>query len=634
MRRNTGTWGWVIGVMVVIALVITPGGAIQAQSGEPHRIGIRTTDGAAAFYDTVTGERFVPRGTNYIAWKQDANGAWHDWVFQTDQFDSGEVRAAFRDLAGEGYNTVRIFLDICGTGPYCINNPDGDGLNPGYIANIASVMQIAADEGIYLILTSNDLPEAGGYWQMVDQGTSAQMGGYRNANYLTEAGVEATRTYWRDLLGVLVELDPPFESVLAWSLLNEQFFLTDLPPFTLESGVVETAAGSYDMGDPEQRRQMTTDNLNYYIDQVSAVIRDYDPDSLITMGFFAPNEPNQWRGSDDNRLVDTAPLLATASLDFFDFHAYPGGQETLDQLATNYGMDGYTQKPIIMGEVGAFRSAYETAAAGAYGLQQWIAASCEHGFAGWLTWEYYGEPEAGVLGDGVWGTVDEDSVIGTALAPATQPDPCVAAAIDLPNAALGKPVTGSRALPDEPAANATDGSEAQWGSGADAPQWAEVDLGDPVAVRQIRLSIAQWPAGDTHHQVWGRRSDGAMILLAEFNEYTRDPGWLETTFDAPVADIQAVRVETLASPSWVSWREIEVYRGDAESGAACVVTSTRTVNLRAEPTTNSAIATVLLTGRGAVVTGSETGADGFVWWQLVNGAWVRSDVVTAGPGCS
>ena len=33
-----------------------------------HRIGARVVDGVGEFYDTSTGERFVPRGMNYNRW--------------------------------------------------------------------------------------------------------------------------------------------------------------------------------------------------------------------------------------------------------------------------------------------------------------------------------------------------------------------------------------------------------------------------------------------------------------------------------------------------------------------------------------------------------------------------------------
>src|SRR5690606_10392760 len=157
-------------VLLFAGLTITSG----AQDGAaPHRIGVRIEEGQGEFYDTVTGERFVPRGVNYLDWQVLGVGqVLPGRLFDTALFDGRTVRQDFRRLAGRDYNTVRIFIDLCNTGPTCIGDAGGQGLNPDYIANIAAVIRIAADEGVYLLLTSNDLPDEGGYWEMSSRGES------------------------------------------------------------------------------------------------------------------------------------------------------------------------------------------------------------------------------------------------------------------------------------------------------------------------------------------------------------------------------------------------------------------------------------------------------------------------------
>jgi len=74
----------------------------------------------------------------------------------------------------------------------------------------------------------------------------------------------------------------------------------------------------------------------------------------------------------------------------------------------------------------------------------------------------------------------------------------------------------------------------------------------------------------------------------------------------------------------------------SDLGIPCVVTSigTQAVNLREGPGTNFAAQGTLPSQNNAQVDGQATGNDGFVWWRLTSGLWVRSDVVTASGNCA
>jgi hypothetical protein len=69
-------------------------------------------------------------------------------------------------------------------------------------------------------------------------------------------------------------------------------------------------------------------------------------------------------------------------------------------------------------------------------------------------------------------------------------------------------------------------------------------------------------------------------------------------------------------------------------GEQCGVRAASTVNLRSGPGTRFERAGALETGQTALVTGQTTDAEGFVWWQLESGSWVRSDVVGTGGSCA
>jgi hypothetical protein len=151
-------------------------------------------------------------------------------------------------------------------------------------------------------------------------------------------------------------------------------------------------------------------------------------------------------------------------------------------------------------------------------------------------------------------------MIEKVLAPVNRPDPCQSKTFDFleNNLAFGKEVRASQFLPHEPPENVVDDSNAQWGAGADPPQWVEIDLGAPATVQTIRLKVAQYPDGNTVHQVWVGGSDHQLTLAHEFRGATHDAQVLVFTPDAPLSEIRYVRVMTVSSPSWVAWKEIEI----------------------------------------------------------------------------
>lgn len=133
------------------------------------------------------------------------------------------------------------------------------------------------------------------------------------------------------------------------------------------------------------------------------------------------------------------------------------------------------------------------------------------------------------------------------------------------NLAYRKKVLISRALADKPAELAVDGHHNNWwGSGALAPQRIQVDLGANYAIAEVRLLPSQTPAGKTIHRLLGMgpATDNKLVLLHTFEEQTADSKWLAFKFPEPLQGIRYIRVETTSSPSWVSWREIEVIAGE------------------------------------------------------------------------
>ncbi len=537
---------------------VTPTMTVEAVQAPPdHQIGIRVVEGVGEFYDRKTGEKFIPRGNNYIrlAYQTTLDGSrilFHS-TFNVGSYEPNRAEEALRRMHENGYNTVRIMLNGC-----CVANALGDpagGVSLEYVANLIDFLRRAKAYGIYVLLEPGDLPATGGYIKLLDSTWSQDFAGY-NASFLRAGGLRANIQQWRDLIGELVRQNAPLDAILAYDLRNEAFFEANLPPLSQTSGVVQTANGAtYDMASDEDKQRMMDAGLVYWINSVRAEILKLDPTALVTVGFFWPQKPHPARIGDP-RVIDTRPAIWESKADFIDLHPYPGGDLTLPQYVDNFGMAGMQEKPIIMGEYGAARSSYATEAEAARALHDWQVDSCNYGFDGWLLWTWDGDEQKdfynGLTGQGE---------INQVLAPSNRPDPCQAGNFDFfeYNLALGMQARASRYLADQPPSGAVDGNTSQWwGAGDFAPQWIQVDLGQPATIGLIRLVVTQSPAGDTLHQIWVGSSSDQLTLLHTFEGYTVDGQVLEFKPENPVENVRYLRVVTRKSPSWVGWKEIEV----------------------------------------------------------------------------
>jgi len=524
---------------------VSPGASVSAS--EPpapvaHRIGVRVVDGDGEFYDRLTGERFVPRGGNLIRLDD------YHVTLDPQRYNSADIERQLTRMAELGFNVVRIFNDQrSGRG---LGAGGGPGLSGAYMDNATDLLARARAHGIYVMFTQDWLPELGRYAVPPVAG----IGGV-NAAYLSRGGVGANARFFGDFVDALIARGAALDAVWAFELRNELYFDATRPPFSLASGSVTAANGqTYDMADPAERRAILEDGVVYWTDAVRAEILRHDPTALVTVGFFVPQGPNLTRPG-DSRIIETREEIARSAADFIDLHGYPRADLPLAQHLENFGLTGPAAKPIVMGEMGGFRNLFPSAAEAARALVSWEAASCAYGFDGWLVWTWdsvdYRE---------TWNMTDADGAIAEALAPVNRPDPCSDAGGEPVNLAAGATVTASSQIETGPASAAVDGSAGNiWNSGAGAPGWIQIDLGAPAPPgSEVRLVVAQSPAGETEHRVYGGPSPDALIRLYTFSGSTADAQILSFTLDAAGPAVRYLRIETPASPSWVAWREIEV----------------------------------------------------------------------------
>ncbi|MEO7418464.1 MAG: hypothetical protein ABI163_15495 [Thermoanaerobaculia bacterium] len=132
---------------------------------------------------------------------------------------------------------------------------------------------------------------------------------------------------------------------------------------------------------------------------------------------------------------------------------------------------------------------------------------------------------------------------------------------DLLNIAPDARITASSTLPKAPPPLAIDRDVfTSWNAGGPPVQWIDLELSKPADIVRLRLIVDQLPAGDTRHVILGHTSKGnGYEVLHEFEGTTKDKGKLDHSPTVPWKNIDHLRIETAESPSWVSWREIEIY---------------------------------------------------------------------------
>jgi hypothetical protein len=516
------------------------------QPGE-HPIGVRVGDGGGELFDKRTGETFFARGPSFLR-VEDPDGLWLPTLFPPENVDPEGIADDLAAMHQLGFNSVRVFIDLCGSGQQCIGNPEGGGLDAAYMDNVASFLRLAAENELQVLLASATMPP--GYASRLP--CCEPFGGYANALYLAPEGPEIAAEYWRDIITALRERDAPLDTILAYEVAQEQSVAEDEPPLSWSSGRVTTANGqTYDMADPDVKQRMIEDNVIHHIDVVRAAIREEDPTALVAMGFFVPQGPHPTR-PDDPRVVHSARVIRESSLDLVDLHAYPGGELTMQQFADNFGITGEERKPIVLGELGGIVAAYPTARDAAIGVVAWQVQSCDLGVDGWYQWRW----EDSVTD--VYGTLVEGGIINEAMAPLNRPDPCAYGDVVPVNLANHAAVTASAGETGGEAELAVDDRNwSAWTAGP-APQWIDIDVEDAATVNEIRLMSGPGTTSSSTYQVTGRDASGAEELLAVFDEFNADAQWgSQTVPGGSVTGIETVRVEATAGPG-ASLREIWV----------------------------------------------------------------------------
>jgi hypothetical protein len=93
-----------------------------------------------------------------------------------------------------------------------------------------------------------------------------------------------------------------------------------------------------------------------------------------------------------------------------------------------------------------------------------------------------------------------------------------------------------------------------WVSGELPPQWIEFDLGQVRSLSGLMLWVDQDPSGYTHYIIYGGAEPNPTQRLTVLEGETTWGQMLEVAGDWKV---RFLRIETVESPSWAAWLEVE-----------------------------------------------------------------------------
>src|SRR5262245_28155685 len=98
-----------------------PPAAGQLAPGE-HPIGVRVGDSGGELFDKRNGETFFARGPSYLR-LQTVDGVRTSTLFPPEIADPERTAADLAAMRQLGFNSVRVFIDLCVPQWSCIGNP-------------------------------------------------------------------------------------------------------------------------------------------------------------------------------------------------------------------------------------------------------------------------------------------------------------------------------------------------------------------------------------------------------------------------------------------------------------------------------------------------------------------------------
>ena len=113
-----------------------------------------------------------------------------------------------------------------------------------------------------------------------------------------------------------------------------------------------------------------------------------------------------------------------------------------------------------------------------------------------------------------------------------------------------------------------------WNAGKFPPSSVTMTLkASDKPIEILRLIPAQSPNGNTIHEVLITTNNNDWALVRTVKEYTSNKQPIVLKFNPPLMDVKKIKINTINSPSWVSWLEIQAYSSEAQMRAGCKYSS-------------------------------------------------------------
>ena len=100
-----------------------------------------------------------------------------------------------------------------------------------------------------------------------------------------------------------------------------------------------------------------------------------------------------------------------------------------------------------------------------------------------------------------------------------------------------------------------------WNSCGYAPQWVVFEFFEKKEISLIKLYVAQTPAGEAEHRIYFAGGDKKFFEVGKINQLSKEGDIL--SFKSPeeykTTEVKYLKIQTLKSPSWIAWKEIEVF---------------------------------------------------------------------------
>ncbi len=380
------------------------------------RIKIGEHQGRPAFINSSTGEVFQPMGSSYLPEKHK--------TFSPGVYVSDDAESALEKMAEGGFTVVRIWSyhghwENRKEGLFAMEGPDYRNQNTPelwqpYVDNIVDFITRASRRGIYVHLVIDREPDTPFYRDRVNTGYP-DVEGFIHREYLTEGSLEAKEIYIAELIKNFRQRNPELLStIFAYEIRNEIHADTAQAPFNKTEGVVETAAGHYDMGSPSSRQACFNENVLLFLSRAAKALKKADPEALATTSTFA-YLPVHKEGMleagllptdmEDTRWPILPAVLVDSDLDFVSFHSYYPHDWNRALQSSGFDEKFLKKKPFICGEFGAHRHSFSNVDLAASALLVYRDDILASGFRGayLFTWD--------TLQHTRWTMVEDDAVI-------------------------------------------------------------------------------------------------------------------------------------------------------------------------------------------------------------------------------